>query len=128
MDGTILAVNLTVGQRIGSGTSAVTLARRDNLELQVNVAEVDVSKLSLNQSAQIALDALPGETFAGEVVSIAPSADSQSGVVNYPVTIRMTNPDSRVRAGMTAVATIVNDSAGAGWLVPAVRPGMAALR
>ncbi|RLT44941.1 MAG: efflux RND transporter periplasmic adaptor subunit [Chloroflexi bacterium] len=119
VDGTVLAVNLTVGQRIGSGSSAVTLARRDNLELEVNVAEVDVSKLSLGQPAQITLDALPGAEFAGEVISIAPAADSQSGVVNYPVTIRLLNPDSRVRSGMTSVALLVNEAAGAGWLVPA---------
>lgn len=119
VDGSILAVNLTVGQQVNNGTSAVTLARRDNLELQVNVAEVDVSKLSLGQPAQITLDALPGEEFAGEILSIAPSAESQSGVVNYPVTIRLINPDSRVRAGMTAVARVVNEAASAGWLVPA---------
>jgi len=119
MDGSILAVNLTVGQQVNSGTSAVTMARRDDLELEVNVAEVDVSKLSLGQPAQITLDALPGEEFEGEVISIAPSADSQSGVVNYPVTLRLINPDSRVRAGMTAVATVVNQSGLSGWLVPA---------
>jgi len=125
VNGTILAVNLTVGQRIGSGSSAVTLARRDNLELQVNVAEVDVSDISLGQPAQITLDALPGVAFAGEVVSVAPAAESQSGVVNYPVTIHLIDPDSRVRAGMTAVATLVNESATTGWLVPAtaVREG-----
>lgn len=119
VDATVLAVNLTVGQQVNNGTSAVTLARRDNLELEVNVAEVDVSKLSLGQPAQITLDALPGEEFDGEVLSIAPSADSQSGVVNYPVTIRLLNPDNRVRAGMTAVATVVNADAVSGWLVPA---------
>ena len=40
-------------------------------------------------------------------------------MVNYPVTLRLINPDSRVRAGMTAVATVVNQSAVSGWLVPA---------
>lgn len=119
VDGTVQAVNLTLGQQVGSGVSALTLARRDNLELAVNVAEVDVSKISLGQTVQVALDALPGESFDGEVVSIAPAAESQSGVVNYPVTIRLLNPDQRVLAGMTAVATIVNESVAAGWLVPA---------
>lgn len=119
IDGTVLAVNLTVGQRIGSGSSAVTLARRNDLELQVNVAEVDVSDIRLGRPVAIALDALPGENFQGEVIGIAPSAESQSGVVNYPVTIRLLNPDSRVLAGMTAVATIVNESVAGGWLVPA---------
>lgn len=125
VEGTVLAVNLTVGQQVNAGNSAVTLARRDNLELQVNVAEVDVSDIHLGQPAQITLDALPGVAFAGEVVSIAPAAESQSGVVNYPVTIRLINPDNRVLAGMTAVATLVSETSATGWLVPAtaVREG-----
>ncbi|HRJ43717.1 MAG TPA: efflux RND transporter periplasmic adaptor subunit, partial [Caldilineaceae bacterium] len=119
VDATVQAVNLTLGQQVGTGSSAVTLARRDNLELAVNVAEVDVSKINLGQPVQIALDALPGESFDGEVVIVAPAAESQSGVVNYPVTIRLINPDKRVLAGMTAVATIIDESVSAGWLVPA---------
>ncbi|MBX3054661.1 MAG: efflux RND transporter periplasmic adaptor subunit [Caldilineaceae bacterium] len=118
VDATVQAVNLTLGQQVGTGSSAVTLARRDNLELAVNVAEVDVSKINLGQPVQITLDALPGESFDGEVVIVAPAAESQSGVVNYPVTIRLINPDKRVLAGMTAVATIINKSLSAGWLVP----------
>jgi multidrug efflux pump subunit AcrA (membrane-fusion protein) len=40
-------------------------------------------------------------------------------VVNYPVTVQLANAKiADVRPGMTAVATILDDEASAGWLVP----------
>ena len=40
-------------------------------------------------------------------------------MVNYPVTIRLTDEDlSGVRSGMTAVATVSEGTATQGWLVP----------
>jgi HlyD family secretion protein len=118
--GTTLSVDVEVGQKINAGTSAVTLADLNDLELTVNVAEVDVSKIQPGQGADISIDALPDQTFSGTVTRIAPSSDSESGVVNYPVTIQLVNAgQANVRPGMTAVATILNDDASnAGWLVP----------
>ncbi len=86
----------------------------------MNVAEVDVSKIEPGQVAEITIDALPGQTFGGIVIRIAPSSTSESGVVNYPVTIQLANSDlTDVRPGMTAVATILDDDASnAAWLVP----------
>jgi RND family efflux transporter MFP subunit len=120
-DGTVLSVDVEVGEQIQAGTSAVTLADLNDLELTVNVAEVDVSKIQPNQAAEISIDALPGQTFGGKVIRVAPSSTSESGVVNYPVTIQLTNSDlGHVRPGMTAVATILDeDASNAGWLVPA---------
>lgn len=56
----------------------------------------------------------------GVVAAIAPSSSSSSGVVYYPVTIRLTDQElTSVRPGMTAVATIKNtEAASDGWLVP----------
>jgi HlyD family secretion protein len=121
IDGTVLSVDVEVGEQVQAGTSAVTLADLNDLELTVNVAEVDVSKIQPNQAAEISIDALPGQTFGGKVIRVAPSSTSESGVVNYPVTIQLTNSDlAYVRPGMTAVATILDeDASNAGWLVPA---------
>jgi HlyD family secretion protein len=120
MAGTTLSVDVETGQKINAGTSAVTLADLNDLELTVNVAEVDVSKIQPGQGADISIDALPEQTFSGIVIRIAPSSDSESGVVNYPVTIQLANAGlADVRPGMTAVATILDDDASnAGWLVP----------
>lgn len=119
-DGVVLAIDATVGQRASEGTAIVTLADTTQLELTIDVAELDMPQIALGQAAAIDLDALSGKTLNGVIESIAPSSDSASGVVYYPVTIRLTDDDlTNVRPGMTAVATIQNTAtASNGWLVP----------
>jgi HlyD family secretion protein len=86
--GAVLAVNAQVGQSVSSGFSAFTLGDLNSLEATVNVAEVDIPRVKVGQTAQIALDALPGQSFNGAVTLIAASSTSTQGVVNYPVTIK----------------------------------------
>lgn len=117
--GTVLGLEVDVGQRATNGSNAVTVADLSALELTVNVAEVDISKVQVDQPAQIALDAFPDRSFSGRVDRIAPTSESDSGVVNYAVTIRLDDLDlGGVRPGMTAVATLLDDTSGQQWLVP----------
>ena len=119
IDGTILAVDAKLGQQVTTGFSAASLANLNELELTVNVAEVDVSKLMSGQRAIVTIDALPNRAFEGVVSRITPASSSDQGVVNYPVTIQLTDDDlSGVRPGMTAVATILDQDQEIGWLVP----------
>jgi HlyD family secretion protein len=90
--GAVLAVNAQVGQSVSSGFSAFSLGDLSSLEATVNVAEVDIPRVKVGQTAQIALDALPGQSFSGVVTLIAASSTSAQGVVNYPVTIQLTAP------------------------------------
>ncbi len=119
IDGTAVSVDVEVGERVGAGLSAVTLADLNALELTVDVAQVDIGKVYLDQQAEITVDALPDEVFSGVVALIAPSSQSESGVVNYPVTIQLTDTHLEgVRPGMTAVADILGEEMAASWLVP----------
>lgn len=119
IDGTILSMDLEIGQQASSGTVAVTLADTQNLQLTVNVAETDIKQLSVGMPAAITIDALPEEAFSGEVLRIAPSSDPEQSVVNYPVTIQLTDDDlAGVRAGMTAVAEMRSASLAGAWLAP----------
>jgi len=118
--GTVLAVDAEVGQRVNSGTAVVTLADISQLELTIDVAELDLPQVVIGQAATIDIDAFSGKPMNGVVAAIAPSSSSSSGVVYYPVTIRLTDQElTSVRPGMTAVATIKNtEAASDGWLVP----------
>ncbi len=117
--GTVLAVNLVRGQQVGSGVEAITLADTSDLELTVNVAEVDIDQVTVGMPAEIELDALPGQSFSGEVKRVAPASDPDQSVVNYPVTIQLTDPNlGKVRSGMTAIATLTNQTAVDGLLAP----------
>jgi HlyD family secretion protein len=119
--GTVLAIAAGVGERISEGAAVITLADTAQLELTISVAELDVPQITIGQPAAVAIDALSGRPFSGEIVTIAPSSDSSSGVVYYPVTVRLTDSElAQVRPGMTAIATIQNTQAALndGWLVP----------
>jgi RND family efflux transporter MFP subunit len=117
--GTILAVSVSVGQNVSAGTQAAAMADLSGLELTINVAEVDVSRVLPGQPAQVSIDAMPGRSFNGVIDRITPASTATQGVVNYPVTVRLTDADlAGVRPGMTAVASLMDEQASAGWLVP----------
>ena len=121
IDGIVLSVDVEVGQKTTSDlSSALIIGDLTKLELPVFVAEVDINKVELGQPVNISVDALPDQVFSGEVNRIAPISESDSGVVNYEVTVRLKDLDIEdgVRPGMTAVATILNDGAENAWLVP----------
>ena len=121
MDGAVLEISATRGEQINAGAVAATMADTGLLELTIDVAEVDIVQVAAGQPVDVEIDALSGRTFAGVVDTIAPATDATTGVVSYPVTIRLTDDDlTGVRPGMTAVATIRNTTAAAegSWLVP----------
>jgi HlyD family secretion protein len=121
LDGIVLSVDVEVGQKTNSDlSSALIIGDLTELELPVYVAEVDINKVELGQPVSIAVDALPDQLFSGEVSRIAPISESDSGVVNYEVTVHLKDLDIEdgVRPGMTAVATILDDGMENTWLVP----------
>ena len=117
--GTVLRVNVDESDRISAGTVAITLADLSQLQLTIDVAEVDIPKISVGQLADVTIDAFPGSVFAGMISSIEPSSNAQEGVIDYPVTVRLIDEAlTNVRPGMTAVATLRSEMADARWLVP----------
>ena len=119
VDGVVLSLDSEKGQRVSAGTTVATLADISQLQLKVNVAEVDIDQITLDQEAEITIDALPGKSFSGKVAQISPLSSSASGVVNYEVTILLDSTTlAGVRPDMTAVAKVANNKVVSGWLVP----------
>lgn len=106
-DGVIATVNTFAGQTTASGTAAITIVNTDDLEILVSLSEVDVSQIKTGQHVQLSFDALNGKTFPGKVMAISPLGTTSQGVVNYNVTIVLTNPDPAILPGMTASASII---------------------
>jgi multidrug efflux pump subunit AcrA (membrane-fusion protein) len=116
-DGMIAAVNFSLGDSAGTGT-AMTLIDTTQLQVKVNLAEVDIAKVKVGQTAQMTLDALTGKTFNAKVLTIAPSATISQGVVNYPVTVSVIDNDGSIKSGMTANLAIVVEQRDNVLLVP----------
>lgn len=117
--GTVLRVNVDESDRISAGTVAITVADLSQLQLTIDVAEVDIPKISVGQLADVTIDAFPESVFAGMISGIEPSSSAQEGVIDYPVTVRLIDEAlAGVRPGMTAVATLRSETAATRWLVP----------
>ncbi|QJC53812.1 efflux RND transporter periplasmic adaptor subunit [Paenibacillus albicereus] len=115
--GTVTAVAVEAGQELNGSVEAVTLTDYSELSFTMNADELDVPKLKAGQTAEIVLNALPDETFEGEIAEIAREGTSSNGVASYPVTIRLSRLDG-VLAGMSGSVKIVTESAEDAVLVP----------
>ncbi|MDE3088107.1 MAG: efflux RND transporter periplasmic adaptor subunit [Chloroflexota bacterium] len=107
INGTVSAVNFNVGDT-PSGT-AVVVADLSQIQVKVTVAEIDISKIKIGQPAQMTMDALPGKTYTATVASIGSVGAVTQGVVNYPIIVKLTDPDGDVLPGMTANLAIEVD-------------------
>jgi len=116
-DGAIAAINFSVGDSAGTG-NAVTVVDMNNLQIKVTVAEVDISKIKVGQTAQLSFDALSGKTYGAKVLAIGPVAAVTQGVVNYPVTVSVVGSDGSVKPGMTANLNITVEERTNVLLVP----------
>lgn len=106
--GVITEVDAKVGQIVSAGATEVSMISNNNYQVESYVSESDLGKLRVGQEGQVTLDAYGAETlFPVTVVSIDPAATIQSGVSAYKVTLQFKNQDKRIRAGMTANASIV---------------------
>lgn len=121
IDGVVMSLAVGVGEQVSDGAEVATLADLTQLELTISVSELDIPRVSVGQAAQVEIDALAGQSFAGEVVAISPASDADATAVSYPVTIRLTGGAvDGVLPGMSAIGALIDDTldAASSWLVP----------
>jgi len=119
MGGTVTEMNVQVGETASAGQAAVVvISDLETLVVDVNLDETDVARVAVGQEALVGVDAFPAAELTGEVTYIAPMAETQSGVVFYPVTMQLSPTELPVRAGMTADVEIVTASQEGALIVP----------
>ncbi len=117
-DAIVVEISVQVGDNVSNNTAALTLADLSHFEVQVDVSELDVNSIFVGQEAVLTLDAAAGETFIGQVAEVAFLGRVNQGVVTYPVTVIVDNPDPVLRPGMTAAVSIVTDRREGVLIVP----------
>jgi len=88
-DGFITKVNVEGGDEVLPGTVAVTIADPNQFEADILVSEMDIFDLELGGDATVQIDAMTSLTVPAKVTHISPTANIQSGVVNYEVTVEL---------------------------------------
>jgi len=105
--GIILARNIDKGQTVVSGgsteTELFTLAENlEVMEIEVDVDEMDISRISEGQKTVFTVQSYPDRRFTGTVRQIRKVPKTTDKVVNYTVVVRAGNPDGVLLPGMTA--------------------------
>jgi HlyD family secretion protein len=111
IDGTVISRNVDVGQTVAASLAAPTLfvIAQDlhHMQVDTNVGEADVGRLTAGMPATFTVDAYPNKPFTGKVRQIRNAAQSVQNVVTYDAVIDVENPNLLLKPGMTANCTFV---------------------
>jgi HlyD family secretion protein len=117
-DGTVTQASPTIGDQVSPGTVAFRLDDLSNLLVDVQVSEVDINNVKIGQGATLTFDAILDKEYHGEVVEVGQAGDTIQGVVNFTVTVKLTDADEAVKPGMTAAVNVVVDEVKDAILIP----------
>ena len=101
--GAIASVSVEVNENVQAGQVICLLISGGQPEVVVSVPEVMISSVSEGQKVSVELAALPGRTLEGVVTEVGVAVTGAA--TTYPVTARLVDGDSAVRAGMAAEVT-----------------------
>ncbi len=126
-DGTISGLTVELGERVlgtqqMTGTDIMRVANLNNMEVEVDVNENDIVKISIGDSTKVQVDAYLKKEFKGVVTSISNAANAgltADQVTNFKVKVRILKESyadlqvgkpssySPFRPGMTATVDIM---------------------
>lgn len=110
-----------IGETVRAGQPVLSLSTVDPLEVTIFVPVGWLGRLQVGQPVRVRVDAFPGEEFPGVIARIAPEATftprnvqtrEERQMLVFAVTVRVPNPDGRLKAGMPADV----------WISPAAGP------
>jgi HlyD family secretion protein len=110
VDGMVVTRGIDPGATVVASFQAPVLfvIAQDLRQMRVlaDVDEADVGKIQEGMDADCVVDAFPGDVFHGTVSQIRYSPNNVSGVVTYSAVVDVSNPEEKLRPGMTTTITV----------------------
>jgi HlyD family secretion protein len=116
--GTITEVNIKPADRVAPGTTAIRMDDLSRLIVDVQVSEVDINRIQIGQSVYLSFDAILDKEYQGVVTQVAQVGTVVQGIVQFNVSVELTDADEDVRPGMTAAVNIIVEQLDNVLLVP----------
>lgn len=91
----------------GPSTAFVAMADLNDLQVEIDLNEADLSKVHLKQRCRIAPEAYPDKKYKGYVAEIAPEANRSKGTLQ--VKVQVENPDRFLTPELTAKVEFLKD-------------------
>jgi len=107
--GTVTKMNLVKGDVVAANDPAVSLIGSGKFEIEAYVAESDIAKVAIGDTATVTLDAYGnGVVFTAKVIKIDLSETVLDGVATYKTTLQFDTEDQKILPGLTANVDILN--------------------
>ena len=108
ISGTVIEKNVKAGDNVNNIESGALAVIYDlsYLKLEMNISELDLSKVAADQPVDITADAIPGEVFEGRVDRVSINGTTTNGFTTYPATILLEDYGG-LNPGMNVSADII---------------------
>lgn len=111
VNGTVISRSIDVGQTVAASFQTPTLftIAEDLTKMQINtsVDEADIGNVKVGQDVRFSVDAYPELSLTGKVSEVRNAPTTVQNVVTYDVIVQVSNPDLKLKPGMTASVSIV---------------------
>jgi multidrug efflux pump subunit AcrA (membrane-fusion protein) len=91
--------DIVPGQTVEITTPLARVLQVDPIHVRADCPQERMDDVSVGQEAEVVLDSFPGETFRGRV--IRSSAQVSAQLRTFPVIVELSNPQNRIRAGIS---------------------------
>jgi len=119
-DGVVMDVAATAGEQVGTNTPVLTLADLQEPHLCFWVEETDMSSVALGNPVNVVFEALPDDTFIGEIIHVDPVLVTVDGTpaVQAWASLDLGAQEVNLLSGMTAEVEVIAAEARNALLVP----------
>ena len=90
----------------GPSTALIAVADPKDLQVEIDMNEADLAKVSLDQKCRVSPEAYPDKVYEGVVAEIAPEANRAKGTLQIKVQVR--NPDRYLTPELSAKVEFLN--------------------
>jgi multidrug efflux pump subunit AcrA (membrane-fusion protein) len=94
-----------IGSNVSPQTPVALVIDMDKVKIGLDISEKYLADISLEQRADIYVDAYPGQKFTGIVTKISPVLDTETR--SMPVEITIDNKGHKLKSGMFARASLI---------------------
>ncbi|MBK8596097.1 MAG: efflux RND transporter periplasmic adaptor subunit [Holophagales bacterium] len=97
-----------IGDAVFAGQPVLDLPDLSEMLVETRVKEGEIHRVEPGQKAEVRLEAFPDETFAATVLRLgALTAGDRGEARTFPLVLKLTKPEQRLRPGMSAQALVL---------------------
>lgn len=95
-----LVVPMSFGGGRGPSTALIAVADLNDLQVEIDLNEADLAKISLGHACRVSPEAYPDKHYEGTVAEVAPEANRQKGTLQLKIAVK--SPDRHLTPELTA--------------------------